>query len=105
MVFASWVRAAQKDIIDGRKVECGVSFDQRTQGDGGKIIGANVRKRAIVAANRRANGIANKGLHHHVAKRARTMRWHSSQTGPSGQPKGGRRAVALHTTVRLSFTR
>jgi len=64
IVFAGLVGAAEEHFIEPRPVGLRVAFNERADRCGGKVVGAQFRQRAAVAADGGARCIANENLAH-----------------------------------------
>ena len=64
VVLARLVGAAEDHVVDGRPVDVGLALHQRPDRDGAEIVGAHAGEAAAVAADRRADGVADEGFPH-----------------------------------------
>ena len=64
IVLAGLVGAAEDDVVEIGPVDMGVAVDQRLDGDGGEIVGADISERTGVAADGGADGVADIGFGH-----------------------------------------
>ena len=64
VVLPRLVGAAEDHVVELAPVDARVAVDQRLDRDRGEIVGADVRQRAAVAADRRADVVADVGFGH-----------------------------------------
>ncbi len=64
IVLARLIGAAVDDVVDRRPVDPRIALDERTDRNGRQVIGADSRERAAVAAERRADRVAEEGIGH-----------------------------------------
>src|SRR5690606_24802594 len=64
IVLAGLVGAAEDDVVELVPVDSGIALDQGGDRDGREIVGADMGKRSAVAADRRADGVADEGFGH-----------------------------------------
>ena len=66
VVLAGLVGAAEIAVVERLPVEAGIALDQHADRVGGEVVGADVAQRPAVAADRRADGVADEGVGHGV---------------------------------------
>ena len=64
VVLAGLVGAAEHDLVERGPVDVRIALDQRPDRDRGQIVGAHLGERAAVAADRRADRIAQEDVAH-----------------------------------------
>jgi len=64
VVFAGLVGAAENHVAHGLPIELGMALHQRAQRHRAKVVGAHRRQCTAIAAERRANGVADEGMMH-----------------------------------------
>jgi hypothetical protein len=64
IIFAGLIGAAEEHVVERGPIDPGVARYQRGDRDGGEIVGADGGERAAVAADRRANRVADVGVGH-----------------------------------------
>jgi hypothetical protein len=90
--------AAHQDVVGLREVDLGVALDERLQGDGGEVVGADVLERALGrAADRGADRVDDDGVGHGVGLLfnhlgARMLRAQRAAAASSASSRPGKRA-------------
>ncbi len=64
VVLARLVGAAEDHVVELGPIDARIALDQRADRDRGEVVGADVRERAAIAADRRPDVIANEGFGH-----------------------------------------
>ena len=58
------IGAAEDDVVEGAPVDLGAARDERGDGDGGEVVGADGGERSALAAEGSADGVADVSVGH-----------------------------------------